>query len=280
MIELNGTTLAEELYVNLRKRIASLNKTPNLVVVLVGEDAASKIYVKNKQKKAIELGINCEVKTLPNNVTQKELQNLIKILNNNSNVHGILVQLPLPPHLDYTLLIENIALEKDVDGLNSINLGRTIVKGSLKPTHISATAKACMYMLKSLDIDLTSKHVTIVNDSNLVGLPLSGMLLKEGCTVTICNKHTHNLIQHTNVADILVSGTGVAHLIGKQMVKEGAIVLDVGITKLNNKTVGDVDYEEVKNKVYAISPVPGGIGPLTIAMLLENVEEAAKIQNG
>ncbi|MCA9308601.1 MAG: bifunctional 5,10-methylenetetrahydrofolate dehydrogenase/5,10-methenyltetrahydrofolate cyclohydrolase [Patescibacteria group bacterium] len=280
MIELNGTTLAEELYVNLRKRIASLNKTPNLVVVLVGEDAASKIYVKNKQKKAIELGINCEVKTLPNNVTQKELQNLIKILNNNSNVHGILVQLPLPPHLDYTLLIENIALEKDVDGLNSINLGRTIIKGSLKPTHISATAKACMYMLKSLDIDLTSKHVTIVNDSNLVGLPLSGMLLKEGCTVTICNKHTHNLIQHTNVADILVSGTGVAHLIGKQMVKEGAIVLDVGITKLNNKTVGDVDYEEVKNKVYAISPVPGGIGPLTIAMLLENVEEAAKIQNG
>jgi methylenetetrahydrofolate dehydrogenase (NADP+)/methenyltetrahydrofolate cyclohydrolase len=274
---LDGNALSKQLRAQIATNSAILTAKgtkPGLAVVLVGTNPASQIYVRNKIKACHDANIHSELISLSENCSQEELLSLIHGLNDNSSIHGILVQLPLPSQIDSHAVLESIDPEKDVDGFHVANAG-ALMTG--KPLFIPCTPYGCMKMLESIDYPIRGARAVIVGASNIVGKPMAMLLLQAGATVTICNSKTKDLSSHTREADILVVATGKPKMIHAQMVKPGAVVIDVGINRLpDGKLCGDVDYDEVKYVADWISPVPGGVGPMTITMLLQNTLEAAQ----
>jgi methylenetetrahydrofolate dehydrogenase (NADP+)/methenyltetrahydrofolate cyclohydrolase len=249
------------------------NKIPGLSVILIGDFSPSQIYVKNKEKNSKEVGINSEVIKYPKEVTEQEVLVKIEELNNNENVSGILVQLPLPKQINKEKIINAIIPSKDVDGFHPINVGNL---ASGYKAIVPCTPLGCLLLIKKIEKNLLGKHAVILGRSNLNGKPMAQLLLKENCTVTIVHSKTKNLKEECQKADILVAAVGVANLVKGDWVKKDSIVIDVGINKVEGKIVGDVDFDEVKDKVKAITPVPGGVGPMTIACLLKNTLECFK----
>ena len=250
-----------------------INKSPRLSVILIGDFEPSKIYVKNKEKYSAEVGINSEVIKYSKEVEESEILKKIEELNNNKNVSGILVQLPLPAHINKEKIINTIKPSKDVDGFHPLNVGNLSLGYK---AIVPCTPLGCLLLIKKVEKNLTGKHAVIIGRSNLNGKPMAQLLLKENCTVSIVHSKTKDLKSECQKADILVAAVGVATLIKVDWVKKDSIIIDVGINKLDNKIVGDVDFEQVKEKVKAITPVPGGVGPMTIACLLKNTLECFK----
>lgn len=275
---MDGKTLSLSLAEKFKVEVSCLIEMglrPNLSIVMVGEDPASKIFVRNKINLCTSIGVDVKVLAKPNTVSERELLDIIKALNDDENVHGILVQLPLPLHVNLSKILTAIDPSKDVDGLTPSNLGR-LAHGD--ETLAPCGAKAVMRILEAYKVNLEGLNMCIVSNSILVGKPLTIMATNRFATVTMCHVKTKNLKEHTSTADVLVSATGVAHIIKSDMVKDGAIVADVGIAKLGERTVGDVDFENVKSRASMITPVPGGVGPMTVAMVIENLLNALKLQ--
>ena len=274
---IDGKKVAAELREELKKKVTELKSTyntvPGLTVILVGEDPPSKIYVRNKEKSANEVGINSEVIKYPENVEEKVLLNKIIELNNNNNVSGILVQLPLPKHIDKRKVIETMNPRKDVDGFHPMNVGNL---SSGYDSSIPCTPLGCYLLIKKIEKNLNGKHAVIIGRSNLNGKPMTQLLLKENCTVTITHSKTKDLRAECSRADIIIAAVGRPKLVKGDWVKKGAIVIDVGINKTDSGLVGDVDFDEVSKVAKAITPVPGGVGPMTIACLLNNTVECFK----
>lgn len=274
---IDGKALAQRVRSEVAERVLKLKEqgiTPGLTVVLVGEDPASQVYVRNKALACEQAGMNSDVIRLARTTTQAELLALIEQLNQDNTVHGILVQLPLPAHLDEHAVIEAIAAHKDIDGFHISNAGLLLTG---KPLFLPCTPYGVMKMLEDQHIELRGAEAVIVGASNIVGKPMALLLQAAGATVTICNSKTKDLKAHTSRADILVVAVGRPHMITGDMIKPGAVVIDVGINRLDNgKLVGDVDFDSALPVAGAITPVPGGVGPMTIAMLLVNTVEAAE----
>ena len=274
---IDGKKEAELLRHEVKKEIDSLklknNKVPGLTVILIGDFAPSQIYVKNKEKKAKEVGINSEVVRYPKEVSEQEVLKKIKELNDNNAVSGILVQLPLPSQINKEKIINAINPLKDVDGFHPVNVGNL---SSGYHATVPCTPLGCLFLIKKTESNLSGKHAVIIGRSNLNGKPMAQLLLKENCTVTIVHSKTKHLKIECLKADILVAAVGVPNLVKGDWVKKDAIVIDVGINKVDDKIVGDVDFDNVKDKVKAITPVPGGVGPMTIACLLKNTLECFK----
>ena len=261
----------------IKKEIESIksknNKVPSLSVILIGDYAPSQIYVKNKEKNAKEVGINSKVIKYSKDVSEQEVLNKIKELNDNDAVSGILVQLPLPPQINKEKIINTINPLKDVDGFHPINVGN--LSSGYNAT-VPCTPLGCLLLIKKVEPNLSGKHAVIIGRSNLNGKPMAQLLLKENCTVTIVHSKTKDLKNECSKADILVAAVGVANLVKSDWVKKDSIIIDVGINKVGDKIVGDVDFDTVKKKAKAITPVPGGVGPMTIACLLKNTLECFK----
>ena len=275
---IDGKALAEELLFQLAERISSFCPKcckPRLHAIIVGDNPASQVYVNNKIRACKKVGIESEVHHLPQSTSTLELQEIINNLNHTADVHGILVQLPLPDHINPTDIIEVIDPKKDVDGFHPYNIGRLAARN---PTLRPCTPAGVMHILNSLDVPIKGKHAVVVGASNIVGRPLVLELLLAGATVTCCHRFTENLSNITQKGDILISAVGKPKFINSHAVKPQSIVIDVGITRTKNGLVGDVDFEEVKSKVSYITPVPGGVGPLTVAMLLLNTIHAYNLQ--
>ena len=255
---------------NLKKKT---NKVPGLTVILIGEFAPSQIYVRNKEKNSKEVGINSNVIKYPSDVSEKEVLNKIEELNKDKNISGILVQLPLPEQINKEKIINAINPLKDVDGFNPVNVGNL---ASGYKAIVPCTPLGCLLLIKKVEKNLTGKHAVIIGRSNLNGKPMAQLLLKENCTVTVVHSKTKNLQNECLKADILVAAVGVPNLVKKDWVKNDAIIIDVGINKVDNKIIGDVNFDEIKDKVKAITPVPGGVGPMTIACLLSNTLKCFK----
>lgn len=279
-IIIDGKLLAQKVRVELAKEVKELKKrgiNPKLAVIMVGEDPASKVYVRNKSKACDEVGIEFEEFLLNENVQMQELIELIERLNKRQDVHGILLQSPIPNGLDIYKAFETIDYRKDVDGFNPINIGRLALN---RQTFISCTPYGVLKMLEEYKINLKGANVVILGRSNIVGKPLSQVLLNKDATVTICHSKTKNVPEIAKKADILISAIGNAKFVTEDMVKQDAVVIDVGINREGKgRLVGDVDFENVSKKASYITPVPGGVGPMTIAMLLNNVVIAAKYLN-
>ena len=286
---INGKLIAQELRDSLKKEIIDLknkyNKVPGLAIVQVGNVAASSVYVKAKTKSAIEVGIEVIDHHLEESITQDKLKELIEKLNNQENVNGILVQLPLPNHINEQVILDSISPKKDADGFHPLNVGKlSISSKNDESLLIPCTPFGCLVMLKDLNIDLAGKNAVVVGRSNIVGKPMAQLLLKESCTVTIAHSKTKNLPAICSNADILIAAVGKPEIIRGNWIKDGAIVLDVGINRIivdqdgesKQKLVGDVNFLEGKAKASAITPVPGGVGPMTIACLLRNTTIAFK----
>lgn len=272
---LDGKVLAAEIKNDLREKIAASGKKVVLAVVLVGEDPASCIYVKNKTNDCREIGVESLEYRLKEDTQQEELMALVHKLNRDKEVHGILVQFPLPKHLNQEAVVKAILPEKDVDGFSKINIGGVLMGDS--ESFVSCTPAGAMELIKASGITICGKRAVVIGRSNNVGKPMALLLLNEGATVTICHSKTQNLAEITKEADILVSAVGRAHMITADMVKEGAVVIDIGISRIDGRQVGDVDFEAVKDKASAITPNPGGTGPMTRAMLMYNTVKAAGI---
>ena len=274
---IDGKKEAQILQSEIKKEISDLkikiNKTPCLTVILIGDFAPSLIYVKNKEKSAKEVGITSQIIKYSNNVSEKDVLNKISELNKNKNISGILVQLPLPNHISKEKIVNAIDPSKDVDGFHPVNVGNL---SSGYKSIVPCTPLGCLLLIKKIEKNLSGKHAVIIGRSNLNGKPMAQLLLKENCTITMVHSKTKNLQKECLKADILVAAAGVANLIKKDWVKEDTIVIDVGINKVGEKIVGDVSFEELRNKVKAITPVPGGVGPMTIACLLKNTLECFK----
>lgn len=269
-----SSQIKEEIKEELKGIKEKIGKVPGLAIVLVGENPASKIYVNSKIKGCAELGFESFAHYLPENVTEEELLNVIKELNNDEKVDGILVQLPLPKHIDEKKVIETIAFSKDVDGFKPENMGLLFLgdKNSIKP----CTPSGIVELFKRYELEVEGKDVVIIGRSNIVGKPMAGFFINEGATVTICNSKTKDLAQKLREADIIVAAMGVAKFVKAEMVKDGAIIIDVGINRTENGLFGDVDFENVAPKCKWITPVPGGVGPMTVAMLFKNTLSAFK----
>ena len=274
---IDGKKVAAELRSELKKKVDELKSkysaVPGLTVILVGEDAPSKIYVRNKEKSAVEVGLNSEVIRYPADLEEKALLDKIKELNNNEKVSGILVQLPLPQHINKRKVIETIAHGKDVDGFHPMNVGNL---SSGYDSSIPCTPLGCSLLLKQIEKNLNGKHAVVIGRSNLNGKPMTQLLLKENCTVTITHSKTKDLKAECLRADIIIAAVGIPKLVKGDWVKKDAIVIDVGINKTDSGLVGDVDFDEVSKVAKAITPVPGGVGPMTIACLLNNTIECFK----
>lgn len=249
---------------------------PTLAIIMVGNNPASEIYVASKQRACEYVGVKSLVKKFDDNVRQEDLINEIKSLCNDSSINGVMVQLPLPKGFDEKYILSHIACEKDVDGLTFTSIGKLMLG---EDTFVSCTPKGIMAILKHYNIKINGKHAVVVGRSDMVGKPIAVKLLEENATVTICHSHTENLKSITSTADILVVAVGRKHLITQDMVKNGAVVIDVGINRIDGKLYGDVDFDGVFDKVSYITPVPGGVGPMTVCMLIENTLEAFKKQN-
>jgi len=278
---IDGKKISAVLREKLKEKVSKLksiyNAVPGLTVILVGEDPPSKIYVKNKEKSAIEVGINSEVIRYQDNVEEKVVLNKIKELNENDKVSGILVQLPLPKHIDKRKVIETINPNKDVDGLHPMNVGNL---SSGYDSMVPCTPLGCYLLIKDIEKDLNGKHAVVIGRSNLNGKPMTQLLLKENCTLTITHSKTKDLKAECARADIIIAAVGRPKLVKADWVKKDAIVIDVGINKTDSGLVGDVDFDGVSKVAKAITPVPGGVGPMTIACLLSNTVECfEKVQS-
>tara|TARA_B100000686_G_scaffold349220_1_gene442090 strand:- start:3594 stop:4478 length:885 start_codon:yes stop_codon:yes gene_type:complete len=286
---IDGKKIALDLRNTLKSEISILknkyNSVPGLAVVQVGNVEASSVYVKAKTKNAKEVGIDVIDHHLDNGTSEKELLSLVDKLNNQNNVDGILVQLPLPKHINEQKILDSITPSKDADGFHPLNVGKlSIAKNNDANLLVPCTPYGVLLMLKNLNMPLVGKHAVVIGRSNIVGKPMAQLLLKESCTVTIAHSKTLNLQEVCRTADILVAAVGIPEMVKGEWIKKGAVVLDVGINRIENKTqkdakkiiVGDVDFEEVKNHASAITPVPGGVGPMTIACLLRNTSIAFK----
>lgn len=280
MTILDGKSLSNKIKANVKIEVNKLQDngvTPGLAVVLVGSDPASAAYVNMKSKACKEAGIYSIAHEMPESISQDNILEIIEMMNKNQNIDGILIQLPLPPHIDTTAMLEAIDPKKDVDGFHPYNVGRVV---SGLDGFIPATPYGVMKLLEEYNIDPKGKNVCIVGASNIVGKPMATLLLNANATVDICHIYTKNLKEHTLNADIICVGVGKVNLITEDMVKDDAIIIDIGINRLESgKLVGDVDFENTKDKCSYITPVPGGVGPMTIAMLLENTVKSAKIRN-
>lgn len=275
---IDGKLVSKKILENLSDEILFLAKKPCLAVIIVGDDPASKIYVNLKKKKALELGIESVVVEMPASTSQQELLDKIECLNNDDRVNAILVQLPLPKHIDTKLVLEKINPLKDVDCFHPYNTGQ-IAAGS-KPYVYPCTPKGIIRLLEYYSIPVEGKHAVVIGRSNIVGRPVSQMLLNENATVTICHSKTKNLEEITKTADILISAAGQKNLIKAGMVKDGVVVIDVGMNRTDDgKLCGDVDFYNVEPKAFFITPVPGGVGPMTICSLMQNTFDLYKIQN-
>ena len=278
---IDGKELAKKVRGNLKIECEELKNNgikSKLAVIMVGDDPASKVYVRNKSRACEDVGIEYEEYLLDSNTSQKELIDLIEKLNQDDTINGILLQSPIPSNLDINEAFKTIAPEKDVDGFNAVNVGKLVLG---QDTFVSCTPYGVMKMFEAYDIDLTGKNVTIIGRSNIVGKPLIQCCLNKNATVTTCHSKTQNIKEIASKADILISAIGKTHFVTEDMVKENAVVIDVGINRLDDgKITGDVDFEKVKEKAQFITPVPGGVGPMTIAMLMNNVIKATKRQNG
>ena len=270
-----SANLREEIKNEILEIKKKINKNPSLTVILIGDFAPSQIYVKNKEKNSTEVGITSNVIKYPKEVSEKEVLGKINELNNDKNISGILVQLPLPEQISKEKIINAIDPRKDVDGFNPINVGNL---ASGYKSIVPCTPLGCLLLIKKFEKNLSGKHAVIIGRSNLNGKPMAQLLLKENCTVTIVHSKTKNLKEECLKADILVAAVGVPNLVKKDWVKSSAIIIDVGINKVGDKIVGDVNFEEIKDNIKAITPVPGGVGPMTIACLLKNTLECFKAQ--
>lgn len=284
---ISGTELSATIREELKAEVAALakaGKKPGLAVVLVGEDPASQVYVGSKRRSCVELGINSYSHDLPATCTEKKLLNLIAKLNADPKVNGILVQMPLPKHIDEQKVLNAVDPDKDVDGFHPVNVGR-LLNG--ERAFAPCTPAGCIEMLLRHGYDPAGKHVVVLGRSNIVGKPVAAMLMQKGpggnATVTVCHSRTKNLAAITKQADILIAAIGIPEFVKARMVKDGVVVIDVGINRIpdatkksGNRLVGDVDFKAVSKKAKAITPVPGGVGPMTIAMLMKNTVEAAR----
>lgn len=273
---LDGKALANDILDKLSLKVNRLDTAPNLVVIQVGNDPASSVYVRNKERTAERVGINSETVKLSKHITQDELLEIIDKYNHFTSVNGILVQLPLPKHIDEQVILEAISPMKDVDGFHPLNVGKLNIG---QKQMIPSTPAGIMELLKANHIEIEGKHVVIVGRSNIVGKPLAHLLLEANATVTITHSRTKDLKHLTKLADILVVAVGQSEFITKDYVKTGAVVIDVGINRTESGLKGDVDFNNVKSKVAAITPVPGGVGPMTIAMLMNQTYQAYRTQN-
>lgn len=277
---IDGKELAKKIRTNLKIECEELKEKgikSKLAVIMVGDEPASKIYVRNKSKACEDVGIEYKEYLLEEKITQKQLIDLIKKLNEDKTINGILLQSPIPSNLDINEAFKTINPEKDVDGFNPLNVGKLVLN---QDTFVSCTPYGIMKMFEEYNIDITSKNVVILGRSNIVGKPLIHCCLNKNATVTSCNSKTQNIKEITQNADVLISAIGKSNFVTSDMVKENSIIIDVGINRLDNgKITGDVNFEEVKEKVGFITPVPGGVGPMTIAMLMNNVIKATKRQN-
>ncbi|ASK63239.1 bifunctional methylenetetrahydrofolate dehydrogenase/methenyltetrahydrofolate cyclohydrolase [Virgibacillus phasianinus] len=274
---INGKELAQQLKDNMKNEVTELRDkgiTPHLTVVLIGDNPASKSYVKGKKKASAETGISSDIIELPDSTSEEKLLQLISELNNDPEVDGILVQLPLPEHIAEQKVIEYIDPGKDVDGFHPVNIGRMMTG---KDTFLPCTPFGIVTMLKSKNIAISGQHVVVIGRSNIVGKPVGQLLLNENATVTYCHSKTKGLKQFTKMADILIVAVGIPGAIGADHIKPGAAIIDVGINRLaDGSLTGDVDFEEAKEVASYITPVPKGVGPMTITMLLQNTIKAAK----
>ncbi len=281
MVLLDGKILSakikEEVKVEVTQIVKEKNITPGLAVILVGNDAASATYVASKAKACKDAGIYSVVHEMPESITQEELLETINMMNNNPKLDGILVQLPLPKHIDTTTVLEAINPLKDVDGFHPYNVGRMV---SNLDSFLPATPFGVMRMFEEHNIELSGKDVVVIGSSDIVGKPMASLLINKKATVTVCNSRTKDLKAHTSKADIVIIAVGVPYLLKEDMVKDGAVVIDVGINRLDTgKLVGDADFEGLKIKCSHLTPVPGGVGPMTIAMLLKNTIKAANLRD-
>lgn len=291
MILLDGKKTAEAIKLQIASEVAEMVakgfRRPKLVAILVGEDGASKTYVNNKEKACHDVGFDSEVLRYPDTISEVELLDKIKEINDDKGVDGLIVQLPLPKHIDEDKVINTISPLKDVDGFHASNVGKMVLG---EPSFVSATPYGIMAMLEHYNIDTKGKHCVVLGRSNIVGRPIANLLSLKGnpgdCTVTVCHSRTQNIEQHTRMADIIIAAIGIPHFLKEDMVKEGAIVVDVGITRVPDanrpkgyRIVGDVDFEKVAPKCSYITPVPGGVGPMTIVSLMRNTLQAMKQQN-
>ena len=274
---IDGKALAKTIRGNLKSEVEDLKKNgiqPKLAVIMVGEDKASKIYVKNKSKACEELGIEYEEYLLKEETTMEELLNLIHKLNDDDKIHGILLQSPLPEGLDANEAFRTISPKKDVDGFHPINVGKLSLN---QDCFVSCTPYGIIKMLENYNIPIEGAHAVIIGRSNIVGKPLAKCLLNKNATVTVCHSKTKDIEKITQKADIVIAALGKPNFVKSDMVKEGSVIIDVGINRLDNgKIVGDIDFENVEKKASYITPVPGGVGPMTVAMLMSNVVKAAK----
>lgn len=288
MILLDGKKTSEAIKQQIASEVAEMVanglRRPKLVAILVGEDGASKTYVNNKEKACQDVGFDSEVLRYPDTITEGELLAKIREINEDKGVDGLIVQLPLPKHIDEDKVINTISPLKDVDGFHASNVGKMVLG---EPSFVSATPYGIMAMLEHYNIDTKGKHCVVLGRSNIVGRPIANLLSLKGnpgdCTVTICHSRTKNIEQHTRMADIIIAAIGTPHFLKEDMVKEGAVVVDVGITRVPDATrpkgyriVGDVDFEHVAPKCSYITPVPGGVGPMTIVSLMRNTLQAMK----
>ncbi len=278
---ISGTQLASQIKLNVAQQISQYvaqgKRAPGLAVILVGADPASQVYVGSKRKSCAEIGIVSKSYDLPETTTEQALLELIEELNQDAEVNGILVQLPLPKHIDSTKVIEQISPEKDVDGFHPYNVGRLCQR---IPTLRACTPYGVMKLLETTGISFYGKHAVIVGASNIVGRPMALELLLAGCTVTVTHRFTEDLASHIRQADILVVAVGKPKFIKGEWIKEGAVVVDVGINRLEGKLVGDVEFEVAAQRASYITPVPGGVGPMTVAMLMQNTLSAYEKQQG
>jgi len=282
---IKGSEISKQIREELKQEVSQLkekhNLVPGLATILVGEDEASKVYVGQKEKACKELGIHSERINLPGNTTEANLLTLIESLNKNNKIHGILVQLPLPKHINETNVLYAIDPKKDVDGFHPVNVGKLMLG---EPDFIPCTPHGIQQLLIRSGIETNGAEAVVVGRSNIVGKPIANMLFQKkkgaNATVTVCHTGTKDMAAHTRQADILIVAAGKPKTITADMVKEGVVVIDVGVNRLPTGLVGDVDFEAVKEKAKAITPVPGGVGPMTIAMLMYNTVQAAKMQSG
>jgi methylenetetrahydrofolate dehydrogenase (NADP+)/methenyltetrahydrofolate cyclohydrolase len=276
---LDGKALAQEIHQDLKARVdefkAKHNAVPGLAAILVGENPASKVYVNIKEKVCEKVGIKSEKLEFPDTLSEEELIKLIKDLNQRKDIHGILVQLPLPKKFNEKKILDLIKPEKDVDGFHFENMGKFFLGNKVV---VPCTPLGIMKLIEKSGIDLQGKNAVVVGRSNTVGKPAALLLLEKNATVTVCHSRTKDLAEHCRQADVLVAAVGRAHLITKEMVKPGAVVIDVGINRVEGKLVGDVDFENIKEVAGYITPVPGGVGPMTVAMLMETTINAAEKQ--
>ena len=275
---IDGKSLSQKVQTYVKSSVEVLKKehgvVPGLAVVIVGDDPASHAYVSMKEKACKNVGFYSIAHKMPNTITQDEIIEIITMMNNNPHIHGILVQLPLPAHIDTNKILEVIDPKKDVDGFHAYNVGRMVTN---LESFVACTPLGVMRMFEEYKIDLEGKDVVVVGASNIVGKPMASLLLNANATVTVTHIYTKDLSAYTRHADIVIVGVGVPGLIKEEMIKEGAIVIDIGINRLESgKLVGDVDFDAVSSKCSYITPVPGGVGPMTIAMLLENTLKSAQ----